>query len=840
MKKLPFTIVMYLLYAIFFVLYSLSPVRNFFLSLNAAWLNGVYGNLDAFFNFIWERSLGTFVNATGSSSSNPALYGAILIFLAVTLLVVIVDILIGIHQRRHRVKIKTLNQAMVEEQAQLSDTNQAPATFSDLNTNQGNFANTSAPYVSLDAALSKAEDNGQGSVKIRSSRPRPAVRIALTIIFGIIVLLWLFIRFVWQSKWPSAYSVFQGLFSWQFYNQWMTDLDNFFSHFLSNIYQVQLASIQGNPWTWGQLVELLLLLLLCALVWAVFLLICHAIVVHKRQNKRQKAKIELYGDKELSANAKSVLGNADLAETKLSGDITSIAVLTPHPSSVEREKQTYEKADYIDDISTQVKNAGTSVSTASRIQPSPIRQPLLPEETGDDLSGNKAVTISDIASIEDSIKKDKETVPIETFIMPEEGTPKVDLASIDIDQVARLSDKMPVTPAFSSGQDDMIAFDEDGYAYLVKEGKPFKDYEEDISDVITAENLDKTAAIARFGRKYYDILDELEPFHLRSLDYDEEIQSIKTRQRQGELLYAEELLKESLSKEPFTLYEPEAYKEADTSQATEEIKPESTVSIETEPQTIVEPAVEPVKEEPNQTEPEEKETEKAAPEAEHLKQEGAPQPVEKPAEPIQAEPVKPEGFTKPAQPLSPSHVSAQAFVSSEPVNKNPATKKPIPAPDAKREAPKDIKPVEPRPLTSASGVLSPNQPKPAPVAPLTFKPVTVPSAKPTKAIAPVDIQHVGMNSAASLDPYKTTGSFAQTEDKNPSPLKPSVPLKPVAPVIQPVKKPVVKPAPVKPFKKDISKLKPEDLLSHKPSAPVGPVAPHVVSIEDFLGKKEKK
>jgi hypothetical protein len=571
MAVVTFTIVMYVLAALFLILYSLPAARNFFLSINSGALSGLYNNLDQFFCFIWERSLGTFVKTSFPSEKRGILYGLILVLLAVTILVIIIDCIIGFTSKKRKADKIKYSQAVKEELDKLNDV-ESSSSFTNVPKNFDMYANSREPHVSL------AEDMEEGSeqkIALLQVKKKPYVRISLSIVYTLLCLFLLLMRFTYQTGETSLYNVFQGFLSLSLVSSVNQNFTAFFSTLLSGIYASRLTS--SFAFTWGQLVELLLLFVGAGLFWLLVLLICHYVIkaIRRREAKHRVFVSEEEAEKKEKHNKK--MGNADLDET--SSNVSFIADLSPFPSSSDRNKQKEEKAMYIDDISKYVREAGTIKGVDVPIPLSPVRKPLTPENVQEDISENKSVTIKDIASIEDSFKKEEETVAVESFSVPDDQTPTLDLSTVDISLIAYTS-KEASDKKYSSQTDDMIAFDQDGYAYLVKSGKPFSDEQEDISDVITADNLDKTAIISRFGEKYYSILNSLEPFKLHPLDYDEEIKKIHDRAKADELLNAEAMLKSSLSSQPF--------KESDFSLAQEKVKEEEeTIKEEKETSPII-------------------------------------------------------------------------------------------------------------------------------------------------------------------------------------------------------------------------------------------------------------
>ncbi|MCI2069264.1 MAG: hypothetical protein LKJ88_06835 [Bacilli bacterium] len=829
MKRMAFTIIVYVLFAIFCVLYSISPVRELLLNLNVGWLTSVYQNLDAFFSFCWERSFGTFVRLDTGSYPLSGITGPVMVFIALTLLVLLIDIGGGAISHHHSSHVALVNKALKEEENKINDTESMPSTFTDFDSNRGIFANTSSPYVSLDRAL-EPERVETSSVDLNRKKSRPAIRIVLTIILGLVTLFYLFLKFTWETKWQPVYGVFKGFFEIPFVSSVLNNITEFFWSLLPGIYETPLAYVGSVSFSWGQLVELFLSLIFVALVWLLILLICHLIMKKYRKDKISHEQVDVSFESGISDKAKSILGNADLSSP--SADVSLIADLSPFPASIERERQFNQRAAYIDDIGESVSDAGTIKNLNPVISPSPIRQPLNPEDLGEDLTKNSAVTITDIASIEDTIKQEEKTVPIETFIVPEEGVAKVDLSTVDIAQIALLSPFTGIDSAAEEEKDDLISFDEDGYAFLVKEGKPFQDEMEDISDVITDQNLDKTAAISRFGKHYYDILDHLEPFSLKPLDYDEEINNIKTRQRQDDLLNAEELLKKSLAEEPFRYLKddkplPVVNKPGEVSETKK--APSTSAPQNPKPENVKEEKKEAI---PVTNEPKKVEKAGAKP---------APLPIPSKAAPLDSKASEKETISqeKPSGPVKPLIVSSSAFglssltlLNQERPLEKPST--PVKAPDDTMKDEKGLlrlkKPLKPvKPLivpTSAPASAKVRSESEAPER-SDLKTFSKPRGK-VKPAEPIEAKIVPSSLVSSLLPDLKEPS----EDKLP---KAEIDQSEPSPALE-KKNEKKKTKPVRPL--DLNNLTPLTVLSKKPTK--GPIEPKIISIEDFLGQKKDK
>ena len=538
MKRIVFSIIIAILAGLFIVLYAVPAVRTPLMNLSL--LTSVYSNLDKFFCFIWPMFLGNIIKVTPSPDYAGPLYGIITVSVFSAVLILMVDLISTILYKVRKRSKDISTKAIEDETELLTGGDSAPKSFSQFNSNIGSFANMSAPYVSLSE---KSISGGSEKVEVNRPHTRPSVRIVLSIIYGLLVLFILFLRFVSQNEIPYLDSTFGGLLNLSFPRWLNQNLLEAFSSLFAQAYVSPMAVISGSVWTWGEMYELFIELVGFGLLWAIVLVICHLCVRNIRRDRSKVSKVDV--------TSKNEGVRIDEGENT---DVNYIARITPYSSSVKRNQQLEDKSLYIDDIGEYTVAAGTRERLDFGIAPSPIRQPLSPEELSEDLSENASVTIRDIASIEDSFKKkSSDTISIETsFPTGEDYSSSVDLSSVRIDSIVIRSPERKPSKEFFSSIDDMISFDEDGYAYLVKKGKPFASGKEDISDVVVSESFDKTAVIARFGRKTFEELNGLEPFVLRPLNYDEEVKNISIWKKSTELMNEEDILRTAMAKKPFS------------------------------------------------------------------------------------------------------------------------------------------------------------------------------------------------------------------------------------------------------------------------------------------------
>ncbi|MDD4532678.1 MAG: hypothetical protein PHW22_04535 [Bacilli bacterium] len=543
MKRVSLAITSFVLYLLFFILYGIAAIREFFAGLNAR-IATIYENLYAFFNFTWDKSIGHLIVYDASGLHHPIVYGVIQVFIWLLVLVLIIELIATIslnHARNSSIKYRKI---IDDEKNKLRKIDDKPIVLK-RNENQGKFANNVAPYVSLDEEL--AESGEKVVVDPRIKKPRPAIRIIITIILFILTAAFIYLRMLWSFNYPGQYDLFYGLFHMENVIHMNEELTAFFGALFQRAYSVPMAVIAGMQWSWGNLFELLAIFLMVALIWLLILLITHLLLRHIRQIKSQKKLIDIDDDENnFSSQALSIMGNADLKT--VGADISVIANITPSKIASERNKQLHNQAMYIYDISENVKPVGSTSTSHNYIPPSQVRQPLVDEELDEDLSGNVNVGIEDISSIEDN--EVEEVVNYNGYNGEQEELPQVNLGTIDISTIATLQKKLK--SEVSDNKEDDISFDEDGYAYLLKKGKPFIDEENDISDVIDATDLEKSVIVARYGIENYATLNSLEPFELKKMDYDEEVNNIRMRKRELDVISADKLLKESLSRKPFS------------------------------------------------------------------------------------------------------------------------------------------------------------------------------------------------------------------------------------------------------------------------------------------------
>jgi len=502
--------------------------------------------MQIFFNYTWHNTLGHVFVYDSTGLDHPIVFGLIQVFVWTFLLVAIIELIAGIVASHNRYSKFKYDDILSKEHEKLEKSDDRPELFKQ-NSNQGKFANNATPYVSLD----DIENDSQKSVIMdpRIKTPRPAIRIILSIILIIILGVFIYLRMLWNFHYPNQYELFEGLFNTAFVININVQLDEFFGALLSRFYAMPLNNIAGLYWTWGEMNELITIFLFVAVIWTIVLVVSHFIISGRRKRKISTSSIDIAEDEnEYSSKVLSIMGNADLRT--VNANISAIAKITPSILAKERNKQLQDKAKYLTDIGEYVKDAGTISPTEGYVTPHEVRQPLMPEELEEDLSGNINVGINDIATLEESAPEE-EIVTFNQYSIDKEEIPEVDLEHIDIANIANVS-KLKTAERHKIVVEDDIAFDEDGYAYLIQKGKPFVDELADISDVIDANDLEKSVIVSRYGTENYDTLNSLEPFDLKELDYNEEVNKIRDRKRAREIFTADQLLRASLSEKPFS------------------------------------------------------------------------------------------------------------------------------------------------------------------------------------------------------------------------------------------------------------------------------------------------
>lgn len=685
--------------AVLLALYILPPVREFLTSSSAQFFKDAYAFFDKFYSKLWSAIFSRFISPTPSIALQ-AVFTSLVLLIAFLL---VVDVLFGlIYRAIHNAKLKR----EYNEKAELERLNSPidfPSSFVPKEENREQVANVIAPRTELlDEEAKKADGSGGEKIRARSEKDSPTVRIILSIVYSVLVLIFLFFRFVAQAEWEPVYSAFEAFYGSDFIRSVNAGLDSFFLNFIGEeFYGAQIGEINSVPYKNGQLFELISLFLVAALLLVLVLLIAHAILISYRKKKNRRAADEPYGVEDVDWEKQALLG---FKPSEDASKLPYIAETHPYPDTVKKKDLAKQKADYLADIGEKVHDAGVRPSLFnSSVLPSPVRVPLVKEEVGEDLSKNVNVQEKDIASIEDSLPKEDKTIAVRFEPAYALGDTLSEIHS-ENDDAGLISEREPrIEENVSPQKEDLISFDEDGYAYLVKQGKPFTDFQEDIPDVIKNRALSETAAVSRYGKKVYDLLNSLEPFELEPLDYSQETGRAEEQHEKHETEKREERLRRFFTEQPFanlSIQEDVEAKEKENGKTEEQTEEVPSGEKKEEEKPVTEPAPEtPSPEEKEEKEPvpavpsEKKEepvpaTEKkdGSPAGEEKKEESS-EPVEgvpsETEEPVpsgeEKEPAgKPSGIVRPSAPLKIRPVSSSDLK----FNKKPA---PVPAP--KEEVP---------------------------------------------------------------------------------------------------------------------------------------------------------
>ncbi len=547
MKRIVFSVIIVILSAIFFCVYSIPTIRETIINLDAVTIAPIYDNVDNFFSTVWNSFFASWISI---DTSNPSLAGTTIvgIFVALILLIVLLTSTLITNSVKKR---KDYNAVCIAKEIELlSKENDAPSSFTHYDANNVVFVNESTPLISLENKMIESSSR-DGVVNLNDKKTRPTIRIILSIIYSLFVLLYIFIRVLWSYHYDSIYQVFESFLTNEFVVLTFTEFDKFFSALSGSITDVPAVHISQFVWTWGMIIEILFTLLMASLILVLVLWLCHVIVKSIRKKDNTKSNFTPVESSEVATISKknlSFFGYVDNSE--ITGDINSIATLSMSDDKKIRTDMMYKKASYIDDISDGVVSKGKISNSDFLVEPSEVRKELIKENIEEDLSANQGVTINDILSIEDKSKTSENDVNIETFIVPDEGVQEVDINSIDINILVTKDDQI-VDPMLKQNLEDNISFDEDGYAYLVKEGKSFVDEEEDISDVIESEEMDESAIKNRFGDNYYSLLNELEPFKLKHLSYDDETKNKAIREYNNDIISKSKIITNELTAKAF-------------------------------------------------------------------------------------------------------------------------------------------------------------------------------------------------------------------------------------------------------------------------------------------------
>ena len=568
MKRIIASVVIVLITAAFLSCYAIAPLRDFIIS-SIPQAGAIYSSIDSFFLNIWMSSLNGFVKI--NYVDYPYLPGVFLVSLVVIVFLIVFLVLSTCIYKARKSHVENLITNLREEKKKLNS-DEVPPEFTHYDVNNVVFQNNSTPLISLENNLVNVASK-DASFNISDKKYKPITRIVFSLIYILILLFVCFIAFIYPHNFMIK-DYLKVVFEQQFVKFILDNFYSFFSSLAGNLNNVPTFTIYEQTIMVQDIIEVSALFLIGILLLVLILVVCHLVMIKVRKKTNYKYKI-----KELTKSVESDISNKNLsffgyaAETQdVKGDVTYIAQLTKNDEEKAREEQMYKKASYIDDISEGVYSKGKLKHSGYLVEPSPVRKELTKEYIDEDeIKLQQDVTIEEIASIDDLVNNKKEEYsPIDSFVLPEDNLPYVDIDMVDLTSIA-ITKPLHLKEDIRLGVSDDIVFDQDGFSYLIKEGKPYIDDEEDISDVILDQDMDKTAIINRFGEETYKVLDELEPFSLDKLDY-----SIEENKRQNEI-YNENVIKEheevvqELTKEEFS-HEKEVEEVEEVQEAKEDIK----------------------------------------------------------------------------------------------------------------------------------------------------------------------------------------------------------------------------------------------------------------------------
>lgn len=542
MKRLIFFVITFILSVAFGIVYCASPIRQFLTANNIGALVSVYENLDSFFSFIWDKTFNNFVTLGGEESIRLNIKAVVIIgsIFAVTNLVVIsiasiIDKVVTSSKIRQKQYIK-------QEQERLSKIGKTPASFANFDKNDINYRNKKIPYVD---SINFEQVNIDSNVINSKKYGKPIIRILVVTLASILTLFYFFFRFIYLTNYQQLKDAFKFICDSQFYKDININLTKMYGYIFEPIYNNVMFSLGGSNWTFGLLLEFVTWLLLSIVIILAYVLIANK-VVHNRRLKNIRKENRQNTPNIISNKAMGILGNIESDEENI-GDISTIATISSSSSYQMSQKTIMQKANYIDDIGYGVEYIGKAEKEEGYIPPSITRRAYVLEPIPDDVSNNEGVTIEDIPSIDDSLNNNNQTVTV-SYVSKVFEQEEVDISNADVSYIASTQIINNVTN--KEDVDDIISFDEDGDAYLVKKGRLFTQGE-DISDVYDPYSASMTLLINKYGVKNYHLLDDIEPFNLVPLDVLKEMNEAKKRINKEILMSDIDIINQSLVQQPF-------------------------------------------------------------------------------------------------------------------------------------------------------------------------------------------------------------------------------------------------------------------------------------------------
>lgn len=540
MKRLIFFVITLIISIAFGLIYCSSPIRQFLTANNLGALVNAYNNLDSFFSFIWDKTFNNFVTLGGVEEIRLNIKAIVIIasIFAITNLIVIgiasiVDGILTSSKLRQKQYIK-------DEKDKLSKIGKTPTSFNNFDTNDINYRNKKIPYV--DSVNFDQVNINTNSVSNRKYR-KPIIRPLVVILASILTLFYFFFRFIYLTNYDSLKNAFNWICNSKFYEDININLTNMYGYIFEPIYNNVMFNIGGSNWTFGLLIEFVIWLILSLLIIIVYVLIANKVVKNRRL-KNIQSQNRKNNSTSISTKAMGILG--DFENDDSVGNISTIATISASSSYQIAQKSILQKANYIDDIGYGVEYIGKAEKEEGYIPPSTTRRAYVLEALPDDVTNNEGVTIEDIPSIDESLNNNQSVTV--SYVSHELEQEEIDISNADIRYIATTS--LLENSLNKDNIDDIISFDEDGDAYLVKQGKLFTQGE-DISDVYDPYNASMTLLINKYGVKNYHLLDDIEPFNLVPLDVLKEIGEAKNRINQENLMSDIDIINQSLVQQPF-------------------------------------------------------------------------------------------------------------------------------------------------------------------------------------------------------------------------------------------------------------------------------------------------
>lgn len=542
MKRLIFFIITLIISVAFGIVYCSSPIRQFLTANNIGALVSTYENLDSFFSFIWSKTFANFVTLGGEESIRLNIKAIVIIgsiFVITNLVVISIASIIDKVVTSSKIRQK---QYIKQEKERLSKIGKTPSSYANFDKNDINYRNKKIPYVD---SINFEQINIDTNIINNKKYGKPIIRILVVVLASILTLFYFFFRFIYLTNYQQLKDAFSWICNSQFYKDININLTNMYGYIFEPIYNNVMFSLGGSKWTFGLLLEFVIWLLLSVVIILVYVLIANKVVHNRRLKNIQKENRQNAFNK-ISSKAMGILGNIENDEESI-GDISTIATISASSSYQMSQKSIMQKANYIDDIGYGVEYIGKAEKEEGYIPPSTSRRAYVLEPLPDDVSNNEGVTIEDIPSIDDSLNNDNQTVTI-SYVSKELEQEEVDISNANISYIASTQIIDNITN--KNDVDDIISFDEDGDAYLVKKGRLFT-HGEDISDVYDPYNASMTLLINKYGVKNYHILDDIEPFNLVPLDVLKEINEAKNRINKENLMSDIDIINQSLVQQPF-------------------------------------------------------------------------------------------------------------------------------------------------------------------------------------------------------------------------------------------------------------------------------------------------